>query len=162
MERRGNMTHKIVYVKPMEDFVLLVGFQNGVEKRYDMRTLYAVFPQFKKFETDVNLFRHVQVDTGGYGISWNDNLDLDAEDIWEDGIETENKKEVDIAASLAENLVKARDVVGMTQKQLSESTGIYQADISKIERGHANPSLSTLERLADGMGLKLRIEFEKN
>lgn len=83
------MTHKIVFVKPMEDFVLLVGFQNGVEKRYDMCTLYAVFPQFKKFETDINLFRHIQVDTGGCGISWNDNLDLDAEDIWKDGIETE-------------------------------------------------------------------------
>ena len=47
-----------------------------------------------------------------------------------------------------------------TQKQLSEQTGIYQADISKIERGLANPSLSTLKRLADGMGLKLRIAFE--
>ncbi len=48
----------------------------------------------------------------------------------------------------------------MTQKQLSEVTGIYQADISKIERGLANPSLLTLKRLADGMDLKLRIEFE--
>lgn len=154
------MTHKIVSVKPMENSILLVVFQNGIEKKYDMRTLYPVFPQFKVFETDVNLFNHVQVDTGGYGISWNDNLDLDAEDIWEDGIETGNKKEVDIIATLAENLIKARDIAGMTQKQLSESTGIYQADISKIERGLANPSLSTLKRLADGMGLKLRIEFE--
>lgn len=57
--------------------------------------------------------------------------------------------------------MKARDIVGMTQKQLSEATGIYQADISKIERGLANPSLSTLKQLADGMGLKLKIEFEK-
>lgn len=154
------MTHKIVSVKPMENSILLVVFQNGIEKKYDMRTLYPVFPQFKVFETDVNLFNHVQVDIGGYGISWNDNLDLDAEDIWEDGIETGNKKEVDIIATLAENLIKARDIAGMTQKQLSESTGIYQADISKIERGLANPSLSTLKRLADGMGLKLRIEFE--
>ncbi len=154
------MTHKIVSVKPMENSILLVVFQNGIEKKYDMRTLYPVFPQFKVFETDVNLFNHVQVDTGGYGISWNDNLDLDAEDIWEDGIETGNKKEVDIVATLAENLIKARNIAGMTQKQLSESTGIYQADISKIERGLANPSLSTLKRLADGMGLKLRIEFE--
>ena len=154
------MTHKIVSVKPMENSILLVVFQNGIEKKYDMRTLYPVFPQFKVFETDVNLFNHVQVDIGGYGISWNDNLDLDAEDIWEDGIETGNKKEVDIIATLAENLIKARDISGMTQKQLSESTGIYQADISKIERGLANPSLSTLKRLADGMGLKLRIEFE--
>lgn len=154
------MTHKIVSVKPMENSILLVVFQNGIEKKYDMRTLYPVFPQFKVFETDVNLFNHVQVDIGGYGISWDDNLDLDAEDIWENGIETGNKKEVDIVATLAENLIKARDITGMTQKQLSESTGIYQADISKIERGLANPSLSTLKRLADGMGLKLRIEFE--
>lgn len=153
------MTHKIVSVKPMENFVLLVGFQNGIEKTYDMRTLYPVFPQFEVFENDVDLFNQVQVDMGGYGISWNDDLDLDAEDIWEDGIEV-SKKEVDIVDLLAENLIRARDIVGMTQKQLSESTGIYQADISKIERGLANPSLSTLKRLADGMGLKLRIEFK--
>ncbi|MGN0383067.1 MAG: helix-turn-helix domain-containing protein [Eubacterium sp.] len=155
------MTHKIISIKPMEKFTLLVGFQNGVEKTYDMRTLYPVFPQFKVFENDVNLFNQVQIDTGGYGISWNDNLDLSAEDIWEDGVEV-NNKEVDIVAALAENLIKARDIVGMTQKQLSEHTGIYQADISKIERGLANPSLSTLKRLADGMGLKLQIEFVDN
>lgn len=153
------MTHKIVSVKPMKNFVLLVGFQNGIEKTYDMRTLYPIFPQFEIFENDVNLFNQVQVDMGGYGISWNDDLDLDAEDIWEDGIEV-GKKEVDIVALLAENLIKARDSVGMTQKQLAEVTGIYQADISKIERGLANPSVSTLKRLADGMGLKLKIEFE--
>lgn len=154
------MTHKIISVKPMENFILLVGFQNGIEKTYDMRNLYPVFPQFKVFESDKGLFNQVQVDTGGYGISWNDNLDLDAEDIWEDGVETGNKQEVDAVMALAENLIKARDITGMTQKQLSESTGIYQADISKIERGLANPSLSTLKRLAEGMGLKLRIEFE--
>ena len=153
------MTHRIISVKPMKDSVLLVCFQNGIEKTYDMRTLYSIFPQFKVFETDVELFNQVQVDMGGYGVSWNDDLDLDAEDIWEYGTETGNKKEVDIVAVLAENLIKARDIVGMTQKQLSETTGIYQSDISKIERGLANPSLSTLKRLADGMGLKLRIEF---
>ena len=153
------MTHKIVSVKPMENFVLLVGFQNGIEKTYNMRTLYPVFPQFEVFENDVDLFNQVQVDMGGYGVSWNDDLDLDANDIWEDGIEV-GKKEMDIVSLLAENLTKAREITGMTQKQLSESTGIYQADISKIERGLANPSLSTLKRLADGMGLKLRIEFK--
>ena len=153
------MTHKIVSVKPMKNFILLIGFQNGIQKTYDMRTLYPIFPQFKVFEHNVALFHQVQVDTGGYGISWNDDLDLDAEDIWEDGIEV-GKEEVDIIALLAENLIKARDTVGITQKQLSEATGIYQSDISKIERGLANPSVSTLKRLADGMGLKLKIEFE--
>ena len=153
------MTHKIRSVRPLENSMIVVVFQNGIEKTYDMRNLYPIFPQFVVFEKDKELFNRVQVDAGGYGISWNDNLDLDAEDIWEDGIETGNKFEIDIAAALAENLVKARNIVGMTQKQLSESTGIYQADISKIERGLANPSLSTLKRLAEGMGLKLKIEF---
>lgn len=154
------MTHKIKSVRPLENSLILVVFQNGIEKTYNMRNLYPVFPQFEIFEKDKALFNQVQIDVGGYGIFWNDDLDLDAEDIWEDGIETGNKYEIDVVAALAENLVKARDIVGMTQKQLAESTGIYQADISKIERGLANPSLSTLKRLAEGMGLKLKIEFD--
>lgn len=81
------MTHKIQSVKPLNDLRLSVLFQNGVEKEYDIHNLYSVFPQFKKFETNSNLFMQVQVDVGGYGISWNDNLDLDAEDIWDNGIE---------------------------------------------------------------------------
>ena len=43
-----------------------------------------------------------------------------------------------------------------------ELTGIAQADISKLERGNANPSLRTLQRLAAGMGMNVRIEFVSN
>ena len=50
----------------------------------------------------------------------------------------------------------------MTQKQLSDIVGIYQADISKIERGLANPSISTLQRLAEGLGMQLQIKFVQN
>ena len=47
----------------------------------------------------------------------------------------------------------------MTQKELAERTGIDQSDISKIETGNANPSLSTLKRLAEGMDMILKLEF---
>ena len=159
---RFSMAHRIVSVTPLENFILLVSFQNGIEKTYDMRNLYPTFPQFEIFETNVELFRHVQVDVGGYGISWNDDLDLSAEDIWTDGCETGSRKEIDLTAMLGEKLILARTSAGMTQKQLAEATGIYQADISKIERGLANPSLSTLKRLADGMGLRLEINFSSS
>lgn len=152
------MTHRIQTVKPLSDLRLSVLFQNGVEKEYDIHNLYSVFPQFKEFEINSDLFEQVQVDCGGYGLSWNDNLDLDAEDIWENGIEI-CMHDIDVVFLLAESLMKMRDKAGMTQKQLAEATGIYQADISKIERGLANPSLSTLKRLADGMGAKLKLEF---
>ena len=56
-------------------------------------------------------------------------------------------------------MVDARNSVNMTQKELSERTGISQADISKIENGTRNPSVNLLKRLADGMGMALKIEF---
>ena len=56
-------------------------------------------------------------------------------------------------------LVDARISQNLTQKELAERSGINQADISKIENGTRNPSLNLLKRLADGMGLRLKIEF---
>ena len=56
-------------------------------------------------------------------------------------------------------IIDARKASGLTQKQLSERTGIAQADISKLESGNANPSLKTLQRLAAGMGMKVKVEF---
>ena len=60
---------------------------------------------------------------------------------------------------LVDAILTARKERSLTQKELSELTGITQADISKIENGNANPSLATLKRLAKGLGKELRIEF---
>lgn len=56
-------------------------------------------------------------------------------------------------------MIDARKSVGLTQKELADRTGIAQADISKLENGSANPSLKTLQRLAQGMGMKLQLSF---
>lgn len=48
-----------------------------------------------------NLFQQVQVDTGGYGISWNDELDLSAEEIWENGKRVFEREEFDVYYKLA-------------------------------------------------------------
>lgn len=56
-------------------------------------------------------------------------------------------------------IVDARISQNLTQKELSERSGINQADISKIENGTRNPSLNLLKRLADGMGMTIKIEF---
>ncbi len=64
--------------------------------------------------------------------------------------------------TIAQAMIDARKESGLTQKQLSERTGIAQSDISKLERGNANPSLRTLQRLAAGMGVNVRIEFVSN
>ena len=56
-------------------------------------------------------------------------------------------------------IVEARTSQNLTQKELAERTGINQADISKLENGTRNPSVNLLKRLADGMGMVLKIEF---
>ena len=56
-------------------------------------------------------------------------------------------------------IVDARLSQNLTQKELAERTGINQADISKLENGTRNPSLNLLKRLAEGMGMVLKIEF---
>ncbi len=61
--------------------------------------------------------------------------------------------------AIKQAVIDARQASGLTQQQLAARTGINQADISKLENGTANPSLRTLQRLAAGMGMNLRIEF---
>lgn len=56
-------------------------------------------------------------------------------------------------------MLDARIEKNLTQKQLADLTGIAQADISRIENGTANPSLKTLQRLAQGLGMMLKLEF---
>ena len=56
-------------------------------------------------------------------------------------------------------LEEARKECNLTQKDLAERTGINQADISKLETGNGNPTLAVLKRLADGMGMVLKLEF---
>ena len=56
-------------------------------------------------------------------------------------------------------IVNARTSQNLTQNELSKRTGINQADISKLENGTRNPSINLLKRLAEGMGMNLKIEF---
>ena len=74
----------------------------------------------------------------------------------------EVKNEYDALApefTIIQAVIDARRIAGMTQKQLSERTGITHSDISKLENGNSNPSIKTLKKLANGMNMDLKIEF---
>lgn len=59
-------------------------------------------------------------------------------------------------------MIAARLEQNITQKELAEKTGITQADISRIENGTRNPSLSMVKKLAQGLGMQLKLEFVQN
>ena len=56
-------------------------------------------------------------------------------------------------------ILDARINAGLTQMELSEKSGISQADISRLEKGTRNPSVALLKRLAEAMDSTLKIEF---
>ena len=64
--------------------------------------------------------------------------------------------------AIIQAMIDARKLRGITQKELSEKTGIAQGDISKLENGNGNPSIRTLQRLAAAMDMSLKIEFVPN
>lgn len=97
------MFHKIKNVSPLPEYKLSVQFAEGVTKIYDIKPLFQKIPAFKSFENN-NDFGGVYVDVGGYGIIWNDELDLSCDELWENGVEVETPFDGLIAFSDATEL----------------------------------------------------------
>lgn len=60
---------------------------------------------------------------------------------------------------IVKQMISAREKLHITQKELSERTGIKQSNISRLERGNCNPSIEFLQKIARGLGKELHIEF---
>ncbi|MGI6602991.1 MAG: DUF2442 domain-containing protein [Saccharofermentanales bacterium] len=79
------MFHKVKAITPLQDWRLGVQFAEGVSKIYDIKPLFDKWPQFKELKESSVLFYDVEVDVGGYGIVWNDELDLSCDELFENG-----------------------------------------------------------------------------
>ena len=77
---------RIQNAEPLERKRLRVKFTNGVEKIYDCNPLLPL----ETFQLLLNeaFFKSVKVDSGGYGISWNDDVDLSEYELWVNGKES--------------------------------------------------------------------------
>lgn len=79
------MFHKIKAVSALPDFRLSVQFSEGVTKIYDVKPLIEKWAMFKTFKKKPELFFGVTVDIGGYGIVWNDDVDISCDELYENG-----------------------------------------------------------------------------
>lgn len=78
-----NMYPKVKSVKVFKDVKLEITFEGGIKKIYDCCRIMQEEP-FNQFK-DRALFKNVHVDSGGYGISWNDDIDLSESELWTHG-----------------------------------------------------------------------------
>jgi DNA-binding XRE family transcriptional regulator len=148
------MFHKIYSVKSLPDMMLLVWFANGEIKQYDVNPLVTKWKPFSALK-DEQLFRMVKIDAGGYGISWNDDIDLACNELWENGFSVDLVKTQ--RDQLIEHLSEVRRQKGMSQKQLEETSGVKQPVIARLECGDTNPQLETILRILLPLGKTLGI-----
>lgn len=135
---------------------LAVTFQNGEIKSYDMSVLFNKYPQLTSLKNR-DFFLSGKL-VGSSGIIWNDDIDIEVETIYEDGTAIGT---ISVSANhlIGAAISEARAKAGISQKELSLKSGIDQSDISKIERGAANPSINTIERLVNAMKMNLNISI---
>lgn len=151
------MFHRAVDLEFKDGTELEVTFQDGCIKKYDMERLFSKYPDLAELKNR-KLFCSGKL-SGFYGIIWNDELDIETESIYEDG-ETVRMTEPAPSVMAGDAVLAARARKDMSQIELSRLTGIDQADISRIERGTANPSVITLNKIAKALDGKLKITIE--
>lgn len=84
------MFYKVKEVYPLPSYRLLIHFITGEQKQYNVALLFEKWDIFQTLASVKGLFEQVKVDSGGYGISWNDEIDLSCNELWENGIPCNN------------------------------------------------------------------------
>lgn len=102
---------KVSTVTPLSDMRLLVTFENGVAKIFDVRAIAASFPEYAALENP-DLFALVQVEPGGYGVAWTPELDASEGELWENGVDIPLSQE-DLTRFAAANIVSTGEACEM-------------------------------------------------
>lgn len=76
---------KVSSAVPLDDMQVLVFFENGKIKKFDVKALIPDYPEFENLKNP-DLFNLLRVEPGGYGISWNEDLDCSEGELYENGI----------------------------------------------------------------------------
>lgn len=79
------MFHKVKNVTALPDFKLCVQFAEGITKIYGVALLFEKYSFFLPLKESPELFSSVIVDQGGYGIVWNDDIDISCDELWANG-----------------------------------------------------------------------------
>ena len=104
------MFHKVKEVKAIEDFKLQFCFDDRTVKLYDVVPLFNKWNVFEALRDNKDLFCSVKVDAGGYGVRWNDEIDLSCNELWENGASVESKAVIQELFAKYEGTYKCEEI----------------------------------------------------
>ena len=80
------MIPRIKSIRPLQDYMLQVCFDNGIKVLYDVKDDIRTLNDFKVLETEYGLFQNAQLDSSRTCVFWNDRVDLASDTILEYGV----------------------------------------------------------------------------
>lgn len=134
-------------------------FENGITKLYDIRKGIEKYPELVPLQDKV-LFKNIKKDCYA-GPRWTDEIDISAETVYEEGETIPSDKDSD-AIILGFKIWELRCQNGLTQEELAKKANILQSDLSKLENGKFNPTLSSIRRIADALDADLSFNLKPN
>ena len=78
------MFHKVIKVETLSNKILKVKFDNNEIKYYDVKKIINKIKEFELLKNEI-IFKNVKIDTGGYAVMWSEELDIDCEELYQNG-----------------------------------------------------------------------------
>lgn len=76
---------KIVNVIPEKNLLLIVTFSDGSKRYYDCNQVLDRNEYYNRLN-NFHYFKNVQIDNGGHGVSWDDEVDISEYEIFKNGV----------------------------------------------------------------------------
>lgn len=77
------------------------------------------------------------------------------------GSESRNAFELELKMEILQDLIKeARKKRNLSQQQLGDLIGVNKAQISKLEKGYSNTTISMISKVFNALGTKIKISIE--
>lgn len=151
------MFHKISNLVFLDNCVILVGYKNNEWRKFDMKMLMEKHPEFEALK-DETFFKSAKIDIGGFGIIWDEWLDVSGEGVYEQGEKVDPSTFNVGKDKLRTSLKQLREENGLSQNDLAHLSGVTQSTIARIEKGQIDPTITTFDKLLAPFGLSLSIK----
>jgi predicted transcriptional regulator len=67
--------------------------------------------------------------------------------------------DLELEFSIISQIIKKRNKLGLTQKELAERIGTKQPSIARFEAGLSNPTIGFLQKVSEALGSKLVVKI---
>ena len=152
----GIMSHKIYSIENKTDYLMEVTFFDGEIRELNLKLLIETYPEYRECVADMlGRINEIAIAKSRNGVILPGGVNVDNETVYWNAYSVRTGSVSDPLISFADALIDARELKGISQRELEEKSGVRQAEISKIERGEGNPSLKTMGKLFRAVGREL-------